>query len=522
MKRATLALGILSVLAAAAVGPEARAADDKQVAKLVKQLKDKKDEKRTDAAYQLVHMKAEAAVPALTEALHDKVPLVRYNALAALWNIGDAARPAIPEMVKLLADPDLDVRIQAAGALDNFDANAAEWVAAVRTALDQGGMKAETRDTARKLLKRAGNGGIQAAANQGQADVVAGLLAGGIEPDAVDKHKRTALHWAATAGKADVVKLLLDKGASVSLADEEGDTPLHLAAMAPSVDVVRMLLDKKADPNVLDQRQFSPLHLAAGKGGKPMVEMMLAHGGNPRLKGNSGASALHIAAAQGQAEVVQLLLAKGLDINLGDEKSQGPIFYAAAGGHTDLVKLFLDKRAATRGSGLMRDMTGTPLHDAARGGHVATMELLIARGIPLDATEFGRTAFQVAANEGQVEAMKLLLAKGAKVDYVAPQTSGETALFLAAFQGHLEAVRFLVEHGASVTFVETGRGRTPLHEAVDNGGMNDERRQIVTLLLDKGAKIDAKDKEGKTPLAIAQGYRNDEAVKLLQQRGATN
>jgi len=229
---------------------------------------------------------------------------------------------------------------------------------------------------------------------------------------------------------------------------------------------------------------------------------------------------MHMAAAEGRLDVVQLFLAKGLDINLPDEKTQGPIFYAAGGGHTELVKMLLDRKAAIRGTGMMADVAGTPLHDAARGGHIATMELLIARGVPLTATEFGRTALEVAANEGQVEAMKLLLAKGMKVDAVVPQTYGETPLHHAVFQGHLAAVRFLIDNGANVNKVETGRGRTPLHQIADHGNLDGERRDIAVLLLDKGAKIDAKDSAGKTPLALAVENRNEGAVTLLKSRGA--
>jgi ankyrin repeat protein len=151
---------------------------------------------------------------------------------------------------------------------------------------------------------------------------------------------------------------------------------------------------------------------------------------------------------------------------------------------------------------------------------VATMELLLARGVPRDAGELGRTAFQVAASEGKVESLKFLLAKGAKVDYTIPQMSDGSALHLATFYGHLDAVRLLVESGANVNKAETGRGRTPLHQIADHGNFDGKRRDIAVLLLDKGANIDARDSEGKTPLALALENRNDGAVKLLRERGA--
>ncbi|HEU0093568.1 MAG TPA: ankyrin repeat domain-containing protein, partial [Vicinamibacteria bacterium] len=74
--------------------------------------------------------------------------------------------------------------------------------------------------------------------------------------------------------------------------------------------------------------------------------------------------------------------------------------------------------------------------------------------------------------------------------------------------------------GANVNKVETGRGRTPLHQIADHLNLDGERRDIAVLLLDKGAKADVKDSTGKTPLALALESRNDDAVKLLRERGA--
>jgi ankyrin repeat protein len=114
----------------------------------------------------------------------------------------------------------------------------------------------------------------------------------------------------------------------------------------------------------------------------------------------------------------------------------------------------------------------------------------------------------------------MLLAKGMKVDGIVPQYTTETALHLATYRGHLAAVRFLIENGANVNKVETGQGRTPLHQIVKHPDLDGERRDILLLLVEKGAKIDAKDSEGKTPLALAVAERNDDAAKLLRERGA--
>jgi hypothetical protein len=272
-------------------------------------------------------------------------------------------------------------------------------VAAARSTLRDG--DEETRKRARDLLKRAGNGGIQSAAHDGQVEVVTGpprrRHRGGCAGQA-------PAHRAALGGpgrQARRREAAPGQGREHALADEDKNQPLHLAALAGSAEVTRLLLAKKADPNLANRREFTRCIWPRAKAPSRWWSCLLAAGANPRAKGRAGRPPMHIGRRGGTTRRRPLFLAKGLDINLPDEKTQGPIFYAAGGGHTELVKMLLDRKAAIRGTGMMADVAGTPLHDAARGGHVATMELLIARGVPLTATEFGRTALQVAANEAR-------------------------------------------------------------------------------------------------------------------------
>ena len=82
-------------------------------------------------------------------------------------------------------------------------------------------------------------------------------------------------------------------------------------------------------------------------------------------------------------------------------------------------------------------------------------------------------------------------------------------------------MRFLIDSGANVNTVET-RPRADA-AAPDRRPLQPRAASAATsllLLLDKGAKLDAKDAEGKTPLALAVENRNEGAAKLLRERGA--
>jgi len=60
-------------------------------------------------------------------------------------------------------------------------------------------------------------------------------------------------------------------------------------------------------------------------------------------------------------------------------------------------------------------------------------------------------------------------------------------------------VKICIEHGADVNAADSS-GYTALHGAAFRGS-----DAIVQLLAEKGARLDAKDKQGRTPSALADG-----------------
>jgi len=87
-------------------------------------------------------------------------------------------------------------------------------------------------------------------------------------------------------------------------------------------------------------------------------------------------------------------------------------------------------------------------------------------------------------------------------------------LFGAAKEGDLDAVKSLIEKGADINAKDSD-GRTPLMYASSYG-----YTEIVKLLIEKGAYVDAKDPKGWTSLMYAVFDGNTETVKLLIEKGA--
>ncbi len=140
-----------------------------------------------------------------------------------------------------------------------------------------------------------------------------------------------------------------------------------------------------------------------------------------------------------------------------------------------------------------------------------TIERLIQRGFDINARdEKGQPALLLVLREGSFRAAEALL-RQPRLDIDAPNAVGETALMMAALKGHTDWARRLMERGAKVD----KDGWTPLHYAASG-----PERAMVELLLDKGARIDARSPNGSTPLMMAARYGSEDSVKLLLARGA--
>src|SRR5206468_6852309 len=118
------------------------------------------------------------------------------------------------------------------------------------------------------------------------------------------------------------------------------------------------------------------------------------------------------------------------------------------------------------------DTGTTPLMRAARAGDAAVMRLLLERGAdPKLTTKDGNTALMFAAGVGYrdkntrgseseaLEALKVAIEAG--LDLRQANSKGETALHGAASRGADTIVQFLVEHGADLN-AKTKQGFTPL------------------------------------------------------------
>ena len=93
----------------------------------------------------------------------------------------------------------------------------------------------------------------------------------------------------------------------------------------------------------------------------------------------------------------------------------------------------------------------------------------------------------------------------------------EEFLHAAARYNQKEIILLLIEKGANVN-ARGGDGRTPLHNVVIH--LYEDSREVIFSLLEKGAQINAQSNGGYTPIHFAAVVSNKEAVAALLEKGA--
>eukprot|EP00756_Hemistasia_phaeocysticola_P052530 Hpha_TRINITY_DN27778_c0_g1::TRINITY_DN27778_c0_g1_i1::g.157023::m.157023 len=188
---------------------------------------------------------------------------------------------------------------------------------------------------------------------------------------------------------------------------------------------------------------------------------------------------------------------------------------ARRGDYDNLRRLLIKSptEASSRETGL------TPLHSAVEGRSLSCVQLLLHHKADPNATESGersekRTPLHIAAKHYDAEIVRVLLDHGA--DPTRKTKAGETVLHQAARDGNralLETVIQAASQGSEFDFnidCINERDETPLFLAAGSSS-----REAVNLLLDNNANPHLPNREGKTPLVLAQGWaKGSEKAKI--------
>jgi ankyrin len=389
-------------------------------------------------------------------------------------------------------------------------------------------------------VNRYGVSPMNLATTNGSRAMVEKLLDAGADVNTATPGRETSLMTAARTGRIDVAKLLLDRGANVNASDSvHGQTALMWAVLENHSDMVKLLLARGANINasttitvpkgeyvparaggasgsgIIRQRALptadggmSPLLFGVRDGNFDMTRLLLDSGANLAQSSGNRTTPIIIALLNGQVGLATYLLERGVDPNAVDAYGRGPLFAAIdlrnfnhekygdlptdGKEPLDLIKALLKK-----GANPNQQTDTVPVHGLMQ---------FDASWVNFD----GQTPFVRAALSGDIEVMRLLLEFGANPNIAT--TQGTTALMAASginwIPGqtfshseaeYVEGVKLCLDRGADPNATNS-LGFTAMHGAANRGW-----EPIIRILAEHGAKLDVKDKEGRTPMTFAQG-----------------
>jgi len=340
------------------------------------------------------------------------------------------------------------------------------------------------------------------------------------------------LMWAVLENHPALVRLLIARGANVnaqtkvSVPDgttgEPQATSGDIGAHGPGI------YRSRAVPS--PSGAMTPLLFAAREGNLEMARILVGAKADVERASANGTRPLVVAITNNHIELAAFLLESGADVNAADPFYKRTPLYAAV---------------EMRNADYTRD-TPPPVSDATEP--IDLIKALLARGANPNArantTPFrgfyqvsanwanfdGQTPFLRAALSGDITLMRLLLEHGA--DPNLGTGDGATPLMAAAGINwvvaqtysrsdaeYLEAAKLCLDRGADVNAANS-QGFTAMHGAANRGF-----DAMIRLLAERGAKLDVKDKQGRTPMTFAEGVflavqppvKKPSTIALLQQ-----
>lgn len=264
----------------------------------------------------------------------------------------------------------------------------------------------------------------------------------------------------------------------------------------------------------------SPLFLATRYGHLSTVRVLLKYKANVQLRSIWG-TPFHWAAYLGHTEVAKALLEEGkVELEEKDEHGWTALYTANLFGNHETAEYLL-QQGADPNMGITGESTAqgwSPLVVAAEDGYgKCVWALLESDANPNVSGPSGiDTPLRYAAVNGHREICRLLLEKGA--DPNSPLLQPPILVEIANFQGglsipkRLEVVKLLLENGAWVNATD-GEGMTALVHAVRNG-----YEPLARCLLDHDADVNLTDERGRGPLYFAAQEQREDLVELLLQK----
>ncbi|MCY4541947.1 MAG: ankyrin repeat domain-containing protein [Rhodobacteraceae bacterium] len=379
---------------------------------------------------------------------------------------------------------------------------------------------------------------------------VKACLADGVKINAAGGSKSLSpLHWAVRyTRQIEVIEILLENKASLNFSDGIGQTPLHWAVRNTHAakDIVKLLIAKGANVKSRTRNDdATPLRSAARYAvDAGILDQLISAGADAVDTTSKGNTLLHTAIRNEfcMEEVVKLLMGHGLDINAKDSNGMTPLHHAIRYMRAPEQIAFLIESGADPLAKSGGYQPRTPLELASKSNRKNLAKLFPSNAIggkkkkklakkkskkndPSAEQAESKTAEEAGAPEGKVEAAdkeaEIAEKKSQATKQAVASDSTEARIWGDAdYFSHAtpEDVSRNLEIGADIAKPFDSSRRTALHLAASTS----KHVEVVGLLIEKGADLNARDSNGMTALHFcgANATAGADIAKLLIDSGA--
>lgn len=339
----------------------------------------------------------------------------------------------------------------------------------------------------------------------------------------------TMLICAAALGDIPLARWLIDRGLDVNASTVYGKTAVMMAIDRQHDDMVRFLVENGAkvedDPNNPNRHYgrpytadgASPIFGVVQRGDLAMARYLVKHGAWSLDEPEDRIKLLHYAVQSRSLAMCEYVLVLGADVNTRDVMGGTPLHHAAQRVNYDLCMLLLARGADANAK---NERGETPLAWASAGmtGELAGKTAKLTNLEPLMRVR----VWQLLLEAGAETDVETLLKKRKQTDFFIRYLETSTghyrdtqkpdSLFLAANEGDEDLAAKLLDAGQDVN-ARDRNGETPLHFAVRAGNA-----EMVMFLLDNGARNEASSFLIGTPMHYAAALGHVEILELLLAR----